>query len=145
MGDARLNIEQFIRESAARGLSRRATRLALGWSFNRFRDYLATLGTIEWPAVGCSIDNQRANEDRRGHCTPAVAEALACNRQKRTENCRRTAFGKRGTIEELTKQFGSTASARTVMRRVREGMPLEQALTLPPKRTPPSNRATLQP
>lgn len=133
-----MNIEQFIRDSAARGFSRRATRLALGWSFQRFRDYLDTLDPIEWPAAGKSIDSRRANEERRGHCSPALAAALERNRQRQAEKRRRTAFGKTGTIEELVSQVGSPASARTVMRRVRDGMPIEQALTLPPKRRPPS-------
>jgi len=131
-----MNIEQSILDSAARGLSRRATRRALDWSFQRFRDYLDTLGPIEWPAAGKSIDSSRANEERGGHCSPALAAPLERNRQRQAEKHRRTAFRKTGTIEELASQVGSPASARTVMRRVRDGMPIEQALTLPPKRRP---------
>lgn len=65
-----MNTEQFIRESAARGLSRRATRLALGIGPWVFREMLTLMPDIEWPARGCSADHQRANEQKRGHCTP---------------------------------------------------------------------------
>jgi len=69
-----MNTEQFIRESAARGLSRRATRLALGIGPWVFREMLTLMPDITWPARGCSADHQRANEQKRGRCTPAQAE-----------------------------------------------------------------------
>ncbi|HEJ2490573.1 TPA: hypothetical protein SL179_003947 [Pseudomonas aeruginosa] len=45
-----MNTEQFIRDSAARGLSRRATRLALGIGPWVFREMLTLMPDIEWPA-----------------------------------------------------------------------------------------------
>ncbi len=65
-----MNTEQFIRNAAARGLSRRATRLALGIGPWVFREMLTLMPDIEWPARGCSADHQRANEQKRGRCTP---------------------------------------------------------------------------
>ncbi|MFU6863564.1 MULTISPECIES: hypothetical protein [Pseudomonas aeruginosa group] len=70
-----MNTEQFIRNAAARGLSRRATRLALGIGPWVFREMLTLMPDIEWPARGCSADHQRANEQKRGRCTPAQAAA----------------------------------------------------------------------
>ncbi|KAA5572962.1 hypothetical protein F3G48_30095 [Pseudomonas aeruginosa] len=71
-----MNTEQFIRDSAARGLSRRATMHALGIGPWKFRELLTLMPEITWPARGCSADHQRANEQKRGRCTPAQAAAL---------------------------------------------------------------------
>ncbi|WP_240441964.1 hypothetical protein [Pseudomonas aeruginosa] len=46
-----------MRESAARGLSRRATRLALGIGPWVFREMLTLMPDIEWPAKGQSLDH----------------------------------------------------------------------------------------
>ncbi|MEB6160132.1 hypothetical protein MXF36_10105 [Pseudomonas aeruginosa] len=69
-----MNTEQFIRNAAARGLSRRATMHALGIGPWVFREMLTLMPDITWPARGCSADHQRANEQKRGRCTPAPAD-----------------------------------------------------------------------
>ncbi|MGA4815510.1 hypothetical protein ACPA9J_11100 [Pseudomonas aeruginosa] len=61
-----MNTEQFIRDSAARGLSRRATRLALGIGPWVFREMLTLMPDIEWPAKGQSLDHKRANSQKPG-------------------------------------------------------------------------------
>ncbi len=74
-----MNTEQFIRESAARGLSRRATRLALGIGPWVFREMLTLMPEITWPARGCSADHQRANEQKRGRCRACASRHDDCS------------------------------------------------------------------
>lgn len=130
-----MNTEQFIRESAARGLSRRATRLALGLGPWVFREMISVMPDIEWPARGRSVDNARANQQKRGHCSEAVAKSIAAARQARRERHIHTVGGHTGLIEELVNLIPSPVSASTVRRRISAGMDLEAALTTPP--TPP--------
>ncbi|MDH1009958.1 hypothetical protein N5J43_08220 [Pseudomonas nicosulfuronedens] len=127
-----MNTEQFIRDSAARGFSRRATRLALGLGPWVFREMLSLMPDIEWPARGRSVDHMRANSAKRGQCSQALAEALAAARKAHRDRLTHTVGEHTGTIEDLVKLLPSPVSASTVRRRVAEGMNLEQALTTPP-------------
>ncbi len=135
-GGEPVNTEQFIRDSAARGLSRRATRLALGIGPWVFREMLTLMPDIEWPAKGQSLDHKRANSQKQGYCTPALARALDQARQARKEKHTHTVRGRTGTLEELVDLLPSPVSASTVRRRLAAGMSLEDALLtphLPPK------------
>ncbi|MFK8398128.1 hypothetical protein M2D07_006405 [Pseudomonas sp. BGr12] len=127
-----MNTEQFIRESAARGLSRRATRLALGFGPWVFREMLSVMPDIEWPARGRSLDNKLANSQKRGQCSAALADALAGAREARRSKHVHTVGEHTGLIEELVDLLPSPVSASTVRRRVAAGMDLEAALTTPP-------------
>ncbi len=116
-----MNTEQFIRDSAARGLSRRATMHALGMGPWKFRELLTLMPEITWPARGCSADHQRANEQKRGRCTPAQAAALERAHERWSESRRFTVDGVTGTIAELVEHFQSPVHATTVRRRVAAG------------------------
>lgn len=133
-----MNTEQFIRESAARGLSRRATRLALGLGPWVFREMLSLMPDIEWPAPGQSVDHMRANNAKRGQCSPVLAAALAKSRELRREKHLHTVGEHTGLIEELVVLLPSPVSASTVRRRIAAGMSVEEALTTPSR---PSGRA----
>ncbi|HCI2604936.1 hypothetical protein [Pseudomonas aeruginosa] len=135
-----MNTEQFIRDSAARGLSRRATRLSLGIGPWVFREMLTLMPDIEWPARGCSADHQRANEQKRGRCTPAQAAALERAHERWSESRRFTVDGVTGTIAELVEHFQSPVHAATVRRRVAAGMSLRDALTTPRQQPKPGRR-----
>jgi hypothetical protein len=137
-----MNTEQFIRESAARGLSRRATRLALGLGPWVFREMLSVMPDIEWPARGLSIDHQRANQQKRGQCSQALADALAAARETRRERHIHTVGEHTGLIEELVALLPSPVSASTVRRRIAAGMDIEAALRTPHQ---PSGRAKQKP
>ncbi|AYL32927.1 hypothetical protein [Pseudomonas aeruginosa] len=126
-----MNTEQFIRNAAARGLSRRATMHALGMGPWKFRELLTLMPDIEWPAKGQSLDHKRANQQKRGYCPPALARALDQARQARKEKHTHTVRGRTGTIEELVETLPSPVSASTVRRRLAGGMPLEEALLTP--------------
>ncbi|HGN4289448.1 TPA: hypothetical protein ACKS28_005029, partial [Pseudomonas aeruginosa] len=102
-----MNTEQFIRNAAARGLSRRATMHALGMGPWKFRELLTLMPEITWPARGCSADHQRANEQKRGRCTPAQAAALERAHERWSESRRFTVDGVTGTIAELVEHFQS--------------------------------------
>lgn len=128
-----MNTEQFIRESAARGLSRRATRLALGIGPWVFREMLSVMPDIEWPARGRSVDNMLANSQKRGQCSAALADALAGAREARRTKHVHTVGEHTGLIEELVTLIPSPVSASTVRRRIAAGMDLETALTAPPQ------------
>ncbi len=71
-----MNTEQFIRESAARGLSHRATMQALGLGRWKFDLIIGAMGTIEWAKNGTTLGNRLAYEASRGRFTPAQAAAL---------------------------------------------------------------------
>lgn len=126
-----MNTEQFIRESAASGFSRRATRLALGLGPWVFREMISLMPDIEWPAPGKSIDHLRANEQKRGQCYPALTAALASARELRREKHLHTVGEHTGLIEELVDLLPSPVSASTVRRRIAAGMSVEAALTTP--------------
>lgn len=96
---------------------------------------LTLMPDIEWPAKGQSLDHKRANSQKRGHCTPAIARALDQARQARKDKHTHTVRGRTGTIEELVETLPSPVSASTVRRRLAGGMPLEEALLTPA--TPP--------
>ncbi|HGM4968046.1 TPA: hypothetical protein ACKPXL_000148 [Pseudomonas aeruginosa] len=135
-----MNTEQFIRDSAARGFSRRATRLALGIGPWVFREMLTLMPDIEWPAKGQSLDHKRANSQKRGHCTPALARALDQARQARKDKHTHTVRGRTGTLEELVDLLPSPVSASTVRRRVAAGMSLRDALITPRQQPKPGRR-----
>ncbi|WP_038831270.1 hypothetical protein, partial [Pseudomonas aeruginosa] len=126
--------------SAARGLSRRATRLALGIGPWVFREMLSLMPDIEWPAKGQSLDHKRANSQKRGCCTPALAHALNQARQARKEKHTHTVRGRTGTLEELVNLLPSPVSASTVRRRLAAGMSLRDALTIPRQQPKPGRR-----
>ncbi|MGD8157253.1 hypothetical protein ACP9M4_29090 [Pseudomonas aeruginosa] len=62
-----MNTEQFIRNAAARGLSRRATMHALGMGPWKFRELLTLMPEITWPdwrtaPADKAIEHNRADE-----------------------------------------------------------------------------------
>lgn len=140
-----MNTEQFIRNAAARGLSRRATMHALGIGPWVFREMLTLMPDIEWPARGCSADHQRANEQKRGRCTPAQAAALERAHERWSESRRFTVDGVTGTIAELVEHFQSPVHATTVRRRVAAGMSLRDALITPRQQPKAQAPASLDP
>ncbi|MGY1417411.1 hypothetical protein [Pseudomonas aeruginosa] len=126
-----MNVEAFIRQSAARGLSRSAVAAALDMSMTKFRPLLDALPDIQWPAPGESVDFRRSCEARRGRFTPTNRAALEKARAVSRAKSLRTVRGVTGTIDELVQAFGIEVSASTVRRRMQEGMPLEAALFTP--------------
>lgn len=126
-----MNVEAFIRQSAARGLSRRAVADALDMGMYEFRGLLKALPDVQWPGPGQSVDFRRSCEARRGFFPPANRAALEKARAVARAKSLRTVRGVTGTIEELVQAFGIEVSASTVRRRMQEGMPLEAALFTP--------------
>lgn len=84
---------------------------------------LTLMPDIEWPAKGQSLDHKRANSQKRGHCTPALARALDQARQARKEKHTHTVRGQTGTLEELVELLPSPVSASTVRRRLAGACP----------------------
>lgn len=130
--------EDFIRASAARGLSKTATREALGFGNYRFDALVAAMPDVKWCAPHESIDARRAKEDRRGQFTEAQRSALKAAAKVLRERHVYTVRGVSGTIPELVARFKVAASACTVRRRMRHGLSLEAALFALP--TPPALR-----
>lgn len=126
-----MDVEKFIRDSAARGLSRTATAAALTMRFEKFLVVLDAMPPLEWVPSGQSLDVRLAGEARRGSCTPQQAAALAIAREKQRLLKLHTVRGVTGTIPELMKHFGITLDRSTVERRRRLGMPTEAALFTP--------------
>ncbi len=116
--------EEFIRDCARRNLSRRETRLTLGWTEYQFKMILDALPDVVWPARGCSLGAKLAAAARRDIPEQNLAMARAALRQR----AMRTVRGVTGTIEELAKHFG-VISPRAARARISSGMDLESALT----------------
>lgn len=88
-----MNTEQFIRESAARGLSRRATMQALGLGRWKFDLIIGAMEPIEWAKNGTTLGNRLAYEASRGRFTPAQAAALERAHERWSESRRFTVDG----------------------------------------------------
>lgn len=121
--------EQFIRDAARLGWSRNEVCEVLGISWFSLSAILDAIGPLPWVPGTQSLARKRDAENRRGYCPPALqraSQAAVAIRRKRAEH---EVFGVRGTIKELAKLFGM--SATTVRRRLRDGLSLEAALTIP--------------
>ncbi|MBO7952497.1 hypothetical protein ACTFXK_05620 [Pseudomonas aeruginosa] len=112
-----MNTEQFIRNAAARGLSRRATMQALGLGRWKFDLIIGAMEPIEWAKNGTTLGNRLAYEASRGRFTPAQAAAL-----------------------ERAHERWSESRRFTVRRRVAAGMSLRDALTTPRQQPRPGRR-----
>lgn len=125
-------VEDFIRASAARGLSKTATREALGFGNYRFDALCAAMPDLKWCAPQQSVDFKRAQEARRGHFTDAQRRALEAARQAVRARHSYTVRGVTGTLVELAARFKATASVSTIRHRIAKGVSVEQALLAPP-------------
>lgn len=126
-----MDVEVYIRQSAARGLSRRAVAGALGISYRKLRDMLDSMPPVEWPGPGRSVDFLRAHAARRGQPSEVARRALQRAHAIRRQRASHAVRGRTGTLAELVAAFGVEVSASTVRRRLQEGMTLEQALFTP--------------
>ena len=126
-----MSTEQFIRDSAHRGLSKTQCREALGVSRETFTEMLKYLGELPWPTKGNSLGNRLANEARRGYCSPKLRNEIARINHARRTRLAYTARGVTGNIPTLIKVLNAPVSARTVHRRLAKGMSLEEALFTP--------------
>lgn len=123
--------EKFIRDCAARGWSRNATREALDISRNRWARILEAIPGLEWVGAGRTMLAVQAHEARRGVFTDKQARALAKAHAVRSAKCMLEGDGLKGTPDQLAKH--SPVSAHTIRRRVAQGMSLRDAVRLPPK------------
>lgn len=126
-----MSTEAFIRDCAVRGMSKNECRETLGVNPEKFADMLALIGDLPWPVGHKSLARRLSNEERRGHCSPAQAAALASSRARRKAKRSRTLRGVTGTIEELAKHFGCPVTPSTIRRRLANGDPPETAFFAP--------------
>ncbi|EIU1654122.1 hypothetical protein [Pseudomonas aeruginosa] len=126
------NIEEYIRDMASRGFSRRAVSQALGMRSQKFKELLELLPEMDWVPPRQSWDCLRANQEKKGRKCPMTEGRLravtAARRVAMAKHTRYTAFGVTATLPELVRQFGQVTVA-SVRIRLAKGMPLEQALT----------------
>lgn len=127
-----IDVEQFIRDAAARSWSKTQTLEALGLCRETFYAMLQAMPPLEWPAQGASMAAKLANEARRGHCSDALMAHLKKAHARRREQHSHDYGGHRGTIEQLARYSAHGVSASTIRRRMNAGMSLEQAMSLPP-------------
>lgn len=126
-----MNVEQFIRDSAANGLSKTQTREALDMCTDTFYEALQHLGELPWAPRGQSLGHKLSNQARRGHCSPALRTALAESRARRKALHTHTLRGVSGTVEELVQHFPHSVSASTIRRRLAKGLDIESAFFNP--------------
>ncbi len=128
------NIEEYIRDMASRGFSRRAVSKALGMQSRKFKELLELLPEMDWVPPCQSWDCLRANQEKNGvkrTMTKGLEKAVAAMMAGRRETYPRyTAFGVTGTLPELAERFG-VVSHRSILKRLARGMALEDALTSP--------------
>jgi hypothetical protein len=126
---------ELIRSYAARGHSLSFTAQLLGIGHAKLGRFVA--GTdIKFVKGSQSIAMKLAHTKSRG-CTPPWSEegfqAIRRGLERARERlCKRhTAFGVTGYIPELVKRFNCPVSIESVRSRVRSGMTVEEALTVP--------------
>ena len=126
-----MNVEKFIRDSAANGLSKTQTREALDMCTETFWEVLKCMGELPWALRGRTLANKLSAEARRGICTPAQRAALAASRARRKALHTHTLRGVSGTVEELVQHFPHSVSASTIRRRLAKGLDIESAFFNP--------------
>lgn len=129
-----MDIEQYIREAAARGWSKTQARLALEMSRDKFWAILDAMPPLSWAKRGTTLGNKLGNARRKtsSAVTAAIAQARASRREKSLYDWN----GQSGTITELARH--SPASESTIRRRLKAGMPVDQAFSLPPNPCTPN-------
>lgn len=129
---------QFIRDCAARGLSKSRTAELVGVWPASFSDYLECVGLsdVEFVngkrSVSANEGRHRSGLTRTGVPQTYLTEAdRQVIRQRNLDRAPKyTAFGVTGTLNQLTDQFG-VVSKEAVRLRVKGGMPIEEALKTP--------------
>lgn len=130
--------KRFIRECAARGLSRCRTAELVGVWPCRFREYLELIGlddvefVVGHKSVSANEGRRRSGQTRTGVPQTYLTDADRANlRQRMLDRApKHTAFGVTATLGELVTKF-STVSKEAVRLRLKRGMPIEDALRLP--------------
>jgi len=131
-----MNTEEFIRKSAARGWSKTQTREVLGLSSYKFWAMLDVMPAMQWAPRGQSLGHRQNNASRKGKApSPALLAAVAKAAAVRREKHLKTWQGRTGTVAELS--AFSEASPRTITRRLKEGMSVEEAFSTPPRTKTP--------
>ena len=126
-----MTTEEFIKASAKRGWSKTQTREVLGLSTYKFWLILGAMPPIVWAVRGQSLGAKQSNASRKGMAPSAamlsgIKKAQAANRARGL----RTWQGRTGSVEELA-EF-SPVSARTITRRLKAGMSVDDAFGLEP-------------
>lgn len=129
------SVEDTIRELADEGHSRTAVCEILNISRHTLRQYLAEMDPPpNWAGQGNYLGNKLANEAQRGTCTPQqVASARIASAAWQSKTAR-TYRGFTGSVDQIAKRFGANVHSQTIYRRLRSGMDLEAAMTLPPQK-----------
>ena len=135
-----MNTEQFIRNAAARGLSRRATMQALGLGRWKFDLIIGAMGPIEWAKNGTTLGNRLAYEASRGRFTPAQAAALERAHERWSESRRFTVDGVTGTCAEVGELSPPRVPPPPGRRRVAAGWRGRAALLSPRQQPKPGRR-----
>jgi hypothetical protein len=137
---------EFIRKQAKRGHSFSHTASLLGFYPYQLRTLLEAVGAddIEFVYGHRSLAKQRqladlhaSRKDRPQAVKPENLEGLRKGREQMRAKHQRTAFGVTGTLPQLKEHFGCTLHINTLRRRVRQGIPVEEALTRPGEQPPP--------
>lgn len=130
-----MNTEEFIRASAANGLSKTQTMKALGMCREYFWEILKCWPDIVWAKRGKTLGNKIGNANRPKGASEKMLAALDRARTARRDNHLYTWQGRTGTVKELA--VFAKASERTIHRRLKEGKSVDDAFGLPPNKTPP--------
>ena len=131
-----ISLDQCIAFLAEHGASKLSVAKALGIRYESFLDMCKAMPDVVWPERGHSNGAVRQHRQQRGKCSDqkrgAVLKAAQASADSRST---KVAFGRIGTIAQHVEWFGVVCYS-TVLQRVREGMPLEEALTRQYKRGP---------
>lgn len=130
-----MNIEEAIRDMAARGFSRRYAAEILGFSRGKFATIISAIPDIQWVAPNDSVRNRESRERAKGLLRSekqreAARKLCAALHAARNESFKKyTAFGVTDTLPALTDQFG-VVRTQAVRKRLKKGMSIEEALTM---------------
>ncbi len=125
-----VDTEKFIKDAAANGWSRNQVAEALNISWHKLQAILEVMQPLTWGPGHQSVARKQANQQRRGYYPPRLQKAQQAAMAAIRKNHTHMANGVAGTIKELAKIHGLSAS--TVRRRMSEGCSIEEALSRPP-------------
>ena len=117
---------EAVAELAKRGHSKKGVAGILGVAKSTLYEHCAHLDNIEWRDPYETIEFQEAQRNRNS--SQRLYTHLKEIHHRKTREAAHEVLGVVGTIEVLADHFGK-ASARTVRRRLKEGWPLDKALT----------------
>ena len=125
-----MKLDDCIAFLAEYGCSKHQVAKLLDIRWELFLGMCKAMPDVQWATRGYTIADRQSRRKIRGKFPEAKREAIAKANEARRKGCMVMAFGKLATIEEHAERMGHV-SYDCVLKRMRRGMSLEEALSTP--------------